>query len=210
MSSDLNTAHKEKERVIYNMNQSIEAKGIRLINVSRTFYKYSCGCQSKSDLQAVKRVFLEIDEKELITFLGHNGAGKTTLINMMIGVLNTTKGKIYINSLDIEEDVEEIRKVLGVCPQFDILWDQLTAEEHLQLFCNIKKLPQNQIQGIIDQKLEDVSLSHVKKALIKTFSGGMKRRLSMTIACVGDPKIIFLDEPTTGMDPKSRRQVIFL
>ena len=108
---------------------------------------------------------------------------------MMIGVLNTTKGKIYINSLDIEEDVEEIRKVLGVCPQFDILWDQLTAEEHLQLFCNIKKLPQNQIQGIIDQKLEDVSLSHVKKALIKTFSGGMKRRLSMTIACVGHPKI---------------------
>lgn len=70
MSSDLNTAHKEKERVIYNMNQSIEAKVIRLINASRTFYKYSCGCQSKSDVQAVKRVFWEIDEKELITFLG--------------------------------------------------------------------------------------------------------------------------------------------
>lgn len=209
MASDVDTALKEKERVLYNMNENIEAKGIRLANVSRTFFKNPCGCRSKNDVHAVKRVFLEIDEKELITFLGHNGAGKTTLINMMIGVLDATKGKIHIDSMDIEEDVEEIRKVLGVCPQFDILWDQLTAEEHLDLFCNIKKIPRNQIPAIIDKKLEDVSLSHVKKALVKTFSGGMKRRLSMTIACVGDPKIIFLDEPTTGMDPKSRRQVFF-
>ena len=206
---NLNTAEQEKSRVLYNMNENIEAKGVRLINATRIFSKYSCGCRSKNDVKAVNHIFLEIDEKELITFLGHNGAGKTTLINMMIGVLNATRGKIYINNLDVEEDIEEIRTVLGVCPQFDILWDQLTAEEHLRLFCKIKQINKNEIESIIDKKLEDVSLSFVKKALIKTFSGGMKRRLSMTIACVGDPKIVFLDEPTTGMDPKSRRQVKF-
>ena len=207
LNINLNTAQQEKERLLYNINENIEAKGIRLINLSKTFFKSSCCCRSKDDVKAVKEIFLEIDQKELITFLGHNGAGKTTLINMMIGVLNATKGKIYINGLDVEDDIEEIRTVMGVCPQFDILWDQLTAEEHLKLFCNIKKLKKNEIQGIIDKKLEEVSLGHVKKALVKTFSGGMKRRLSMTISCVGDPKIIFLDEPTTGMDPKCRRQV---
>lgn len=206
---NFNTADQEKERILYNLKEGIKAKGIRLVEVSRTFFKNSCGCRSKNDVHAVDKVYLEIDEKELIAFLGHNGAGKTTLINMMIGVLNTTGGKIFINNLDVEENIDEIRKILGVCPQFDILWDQLTAEEHLKLFCKIKNLPNEDIVETIDKKLEDVSLSHVKKALIKTFSGGMKRRLSMTIACVGNPKIIFLDEPTTGMDPKSRRQVFF-
>lgn len=203
----MNSAQEEKERVINNDSDNMEVKGIRLINVCRTFRKNLCGCPSKNDVKAVKNIYLEIDQKELITFLGHNGAGKTTLINMMIGILNTSRGKIFINNLNIEDDLEEIRTILGVCPQFDILWDQLTAKEHLKLFCKIKKIPDAMIERIINEKLEEVSLGYVKNAVVKTFSGGMKRRLSMTISCIGDPKIIFLDEPTTGMDPKSRREV---
>lgn len=83
----------------------------------------------------------------------------------------------------------------------------MTAEEHLIMFSEIKGISKDLIGGLVDQKLKEVQLSHVKKAVVSTFSGGMKRRLSLAIASLGDPTIIYLDEPTTGMDPKSKREV---
>ena len=96
---------------------------------------------------------------------------------------------------------------MGLVPQFDILWNELTAAEHMKMFCKIKGVMENNIEAVTDELLESVGLLDVKSARIQTFSGGMKRRLSVAISSIGDPRIVFMDEPTTGMDPVSRRDV---
>lgn len=96
---------------------------------------------------------------------------------------------------------------MGVVPQFDILWGELTAAEHMMIFCKIKGIPDDEIESTTDELLSSVGLLDVKNARSMSFSGGMKRRLSVAISAIGDPRIIFMDEPTTGMDPVSRKDV---
>jgi len=103
--------------------------------------------------------------------------------------------------------LDKIRDITGVCPQHDILWNELTAREHLRIFAEMKGIPNNKIKEMIEEKLKQVFLTDVGNKQSGTFSGGMKRRLSVAISTIGDPKIIFLDEPTTGMDPGNRRHV---
>ena len=103
--------------------------------------------------------------------------------------------------------MDEIRLIMGVVPQFDILWGELTAAEHMTMFSMIKGVPDEDIDDMTDELLQSVGLSQVKHARVMNFSGGMKRRLSVAISSIGNPRIIFLDEPTTGMDPVSRRDV---
>jgi ABC-type multidrug transport system ATPase subunit len=102
-------------------------------------------------------------------------------------------------------DVLDVHR--GVCPQHDILWNELSAREHLRMFCKFKRIAGLNISEEVERRLQDVDLDKVGDKLVGTFSGGMKRRLSVAISAIGDPKIIFMDEPTTGMDPASRRQV---
>jgi len=94
-----------------------------------------------------------------------------------------------------------------VCPQHDVLWGDLTAREHMELFANLKDIPRQHMQEEIRTLLEEVQLNHVADYRVNTFSGGMKRRLSVALSFLGDPKIMFLDEPTTGMDPRVRRDI---
>lgn len=142
------------------------------------------------------------------------------MIGVLTGLLKPTSGTAEMYNYDIGEDMDSIRQIMGVCPQFDILWEELTATEHLKMFAKLKGKSFNQIfwfkfLGIqedvipeeIEKRLRDVNLLPVKDARAGTFSGGMKRRLSMAIAFIGDPRIVFLDEPTTGMDPKNRRYI---
>jgi len=96
---------------------------------------------------------------------------------------------------------------MGVCPQHDILWKALTAEEHLELFAALRNIPAENIPAEVSERLEDVDLTSAREGLAGDFSGGMQRRLSVAIALIGNPKMVFLDEPTTGMDPISRRKV---
>jgi len=103
--------------------------------------------------------------------------------------------------------MEYIRRIMGVCPQHDILWNDLTAREHLEIFAELKNVPSHERAAVVDEKLLSVNLLDVGDKLVGGFTGGMKRRLSVAISCIGDPKIIFMDEPTTGMDPMSRRHV---
>jgi ABC-type multidrug transport system ATPase subunit len=144
---------------------------------------------------------------QLLALLGHNGAGKTTTISILVGLLKSDFGDAVINGKSVKYDMSEIRKTLGICPQHDILWDELTSREHLQLFAEFKGVSRKLIPAEIDQRLKDVDLYDVGNLCAGTYSGGMKRRLSVAIACIGDPEVIFLDEPTTGMDPHSRRKV---
>jgi ABC-type multidrug transport system ATPase subunit len=114
---------------------------------------------------------------------------------------------IYGHSVRSTAGMSNIRRMIGVCPQFDILWDALTAKEHVQLFASIKGLPPSTIKSVAEQSLAQVKLSQAANVRAGSYSGGMKRRLSVAIALIGDPKLVFLDEPTTGMDPITRRHV---
>lgn len=96
---------------------------------------------------------------------------------------------------------------MGVCPQFDLLWPQLTVEEHLRFYGRLKGIPADQVEQKVTEAIAEVNLSPFRTFLSSALSGGMKRRLSIAISLVGDPQIVFLDEPSTGLDPDNRRQV---
>lgn len=139
--------------------------------------------------------------------LGHNGAGKSTLINILTGILGASAGTANVCGLDLGQNIAEVQRLIGLVPQFDILWGELTAGEHLRLFAKLRGVPESDIPALIKQKLAEVNLGNVENSLVRTFSGGMKRRLSVAMGGIGNPKIIIMDEPTTGMDPVNKRSV---
>ena len=158
---------------------------------------------------AVKGPWFEVQKNSLFSLLGPNGAGKSTTINMLTGVIPAHEGDAIVlgRSIRSSSGMNFIRSKMGVCPQFDLLWDLLTAEEHLELFGRIKGIPEQSLQKEVETRLHQVRLTDSAKSVSSSFSGGMKRRLSVAISFIGDPELVFLDEPTTGMDPISRRQV---
>ncbi len=156
---------------------------------------------------AVNGVDLGVEDGECIGLLGPNGAGKTTLINMLVGFVEPTEGEAFIGNYNIRHDKHKIFESLGVCPQFDVLWPELTANQHLLFYGRIKGLQGFELEEAVDQALHSVNLYDVKYKKSGTYSGGMKRRLSVAISLIGKPKVVFLDEPTTGLDPASRREL---
>lgn len=197
----------EKTQIKDDEKRNIQWDGLRILGLSKTYNKYPFGLKSSSDLRALKGVYLEAQDGELLSILGHNGAGKTTLINILTGQLNPSSGDAKICDFKLSKDMESIRKILGVVPQFDLLWDNMTAREHLKMFCEIKGIKSKLIDSIIKSTLIEVGLWDVADNFVWTFSGGMKRRLSVAISGIGNPRIIIMDEPTTGLDPVSRRKV---
>jgi ABC-type Na+ transport system ATPase subunit NatA len=201
------SVQKEKRKVLDAEREGMVPDGLRVIGMRKTYYKKAFGRKSKDDIHAVRGVYLEVPDRELLCLLGHNGAGKSTLFNMLTGVLQPSGGAAKVCGLDVETQIDEIRLIIGVVPQFDILWGELTANEHMNMFCKIKGVPDEDIEAMTDELLTSVGLIHVKMARVANFSGGMKRRLSVAISSIGNPRIIFMDEPTTGMDPVSRKDV---
>ncbi|XP_043704169.1 ABC transporter A family member 2-like [Telopea speciosissima] len=168
-----------------------------------------CKCKKTPPYHAVKGLWMNLAKNQLFCLLGPNGAGKTTTISCLTGIAPVTGGDalIYGHSIRSAVGMSTIRKMIGLCPQFDILWDSLTAEEHLHLFAGIKGLPPDSINSVVQDLLEHVKLAQAAKRRAGSYSGGMKRRVSVAIALIGDPKLVILDEPTTGMDPITRRHV---
>ena len=138
---------------------------------------------------------MNIHEGEVFVLLGHNGAGKTTTISMLTGLTAPTSGKMHIYDEDVSEDLESIRKYLGVCPQHDVLWDSLTVDEHLRLYAGLKGVPGNEIDSAVNDVIRDVGLTEKVNAQSSQLSGGQKRKLSVAIALIGDSKVVILDEP---------------
>ncbi|KAF3783029.1 ATP-binding cassette sub-family A member 3 [Nymphaea thermarum] len=186
-------------------NVAVQIRGLRK---SYRGKRVGC-CERSAEHHAVKELWLNFSKDQLFCLLGPNGAGKTTVINCLTGTTLVTGGDalIYGYSIRSSADMLAIRRMIGVCPQFDVLWDTLSAEEHLELFARIKGLSPGSIKLIVEQSLEQVKLTDSAKMRVMSFSGGMKRRLSVAIALIGEPKLLFLDEPTTGMDPIARRHV---
>eukprot|EP00249_Psilotum_nudum_P021774 c28239_g1_i1 orf=514-3321(-) len=192
-----------------NPDLAVQVCGLRKTFPGATQRRCCCKYQRTPPYHAIKGLWLNIEKDKLFCLLGPNGAGKTTTINCLTGIVPITSGDalVYGKSIRSPNGMSQIRKYMGVCPQFDLLWDVLTGYEHLQLFANIKGLQPSLIKSSAVDLLSDVKLTEAANMRAEDYSGGMKRRLSLAVALIGDPKLVYLDEPTTGMDPVTRRHV---
>ncbi|XP_019742850.1 ATP-binding cassette sub-family A member 1-like [Hippocampus comes] len=161
----------------------------------------------KGAVKAVDHLNLKFYEGQITSFLGHNGAGKTTTISVMTGMFPPTSGTVYINGMDVCYQLNIIRKILGVCPQDNVLFDFLTVGEHLWFYGCLRGKPKDEVRLECDSWLQEVGLLCKRHELIKNLSGGMKRKLLVILAFVGGSKVVILDEPTAGVDPFSRRSI---
>ncbi|KAG8379146.1 hypothetical protein BUALT_Bualt07G0057800 [Buddleja alternifolia] len=187
---------------------AVQLRGLEKIYAGTT--KIGCfKCKRTSPYHALKGLWLNFPKNQLFCLLGPNGAGKTTAINCLTGITPVTGGDalIYGYSIRSSTGMSNIRRMIGVCPQFDILWDALSAQEHLYLFASIKGLNPASVDSVTQNLLAEVKLTEAAKVRAGSYSGGMRRRLSVAIALIGEPKLVILDEPTTGMDPVTRRHV---
>ncbi|MBU4374039.1 MAG: ABC transporter ATP-binding protein [Euryarchaeota archaeon] len=146
----------------------------------------------------LRNINLRIEKGEFLTIFGPNGAGKTTLIKIMSTLVSPTSGKVVIDGIDIKEEPIEIRKKIGVISHETYLYHELTATENLRFFGRMYNVPQ--LEKRIDELIKQVGLSFRKNDRVRTFSRGMKQRLSIARALIHDPPILFLDEPYTGLD----------
>ncbi|EFJ52407.1 hypothetical protein VOLCADRAFT_79211 [Volvox carteri f. nagariensis] len=158
---------------------------------------------------AVRTLTMAIERGECFGLLGPNGAGKSTSINMLTGFLEPSSGSALIEGLDITSQMPKIYSLMGVCPQHDLLWEQLTAEEHLLFYGRLKGLKGAELSNAVTVALKSVNLFNggVGQKQARKYSGGMKRRLSVAISFIGNPQVVYLDEPSTGLDPASRRNL---
>jgi len=160
--------------------------------------------KSYNGLKAVDSVSLSIEEGSIFGLLGPNGAGKTTLISMLVTMRKPSSGKATVNGFDIEKDPDNVRKSIGIVFQDPSLDDELTALENLEMHAALYSVPKEKRQKRIDEVVALVGLENSKSRQTKTFSGGMKRRLEIARGLVHHPRILFLDEPTIGLDPQTR------
>ncbi|KAL5816489.1 hypothetical protein ACOSQ3_024867 [Xanthoceras sorbifolium] len=158
---------------------------------------------------AVRGLSLALPPGECFGMLGPNGAGKTSFISMMIGLTKPTSGTAFVQGLDIKTDMDSIYTSMGVCPQHDLLWESLTGREHLLFYGRLKNLKGSALTQAVEESLKSVNLFHggVADKQAGKYSGGMKRRLSVAISLIGDPKVVYMDEPSTGLDPASRNNL---
>ena len=159
------------------------------------------------EFTAVNDVSFNVENQEIFGLLGPNGAGKTTLIRMMTTLLTATSGTARIAGHDIRTDPNGVRSTLGVIPQAFTSDPELTAKENMAIHAKLYGVPADERDALLDRLLDSVELLKFRDALVKTFSGGMRRRLEIARGLVHSPKIMFLDEPTTGLDPVSRTNV---
>ncbi len=163
--------------------------------------------KSFGDLQAVKDISFTINKGEVFGFLGPNGAGKSTTINMMSTILPSDSGTILIDGNDLKKHPKICKQLIGVVPQEISLYDKFSAYDNLWFWGSLYKVPPKKLKQNIHKLLELIGLSDRKNDLIESYSGGMKRRINIASALLHNPEILFMDEPTVGVDPQSRNRI---
>ncbi|MRH44274.1 ATP-binding cassette domain-containing protein [Aquibacillus halophilus] len=163
--------------------------------------------KSYKEFEAVKGVDLTIEEGEIFGFLGPNGAGKSTTINMMSTIIRPSSGTAMINGYDVVKQKNDVRASIGLIFQEQTLDVKLTANENLMLHCKFYGIDKNKREERIQEVLEIVDLTDKRSNIVETFSGGMKRRLEIARGLLHYPKVLFLDEPTVGLDPQTRNHI---
>lgn len=161
------------------------------------------------EFRAVDQMTISIKSNEIIALLGHNGAGKTTAIYMLTGMLMPTHGDAILYGNSIKKETDTVRRNIGLCQQHDVLMEAVSIEEHLRMTLRIRTSVVNTVEEDrkIAEILREVMLTEHKSKLVRELSGGMKRKLSLGMALIGETKTIILDEPTSGLDVESRQQV---
>jgi len=156
------------------------------------------------DFTAVDGLDITVKRGEVFGLLGPNGAGKTTSINMMVGLLKPTSGKVYIEGHEVKAHSPVVKAKVGVCPQNIVLWPYLTAKENLVFMADMYEVPRSVSSERADKLLAGLQLTDKTNARASALSGGMKRRLNLAMALIHDPEIVLLDEPSPGLDPQTR------
>lgn len=150
---------------------------------------------------AVDNLTLNIFDDKITVLLGHNGAGKTTTMLMLTGMLPPSSGTAVINGYDIRKNIQKARSSIGLCPQHNILFDELTVREHIEFYGRLKGLNKTEVQNEVHRYTAQLEMESMIDKRSEDLSGGMKRKLSVTLALCGESKVVLLDEPTSGMDP---------
>ncbi|KAL0416472.1 UNVERIFIED_CONTAM: ABC transporter A family member 7 [Sesamum latifolium] len=195
----------ERDKVEQLLLESSTSHPIVCDNLRKTYP----GRDGNPEKFAVRELSLALPQGECFGMLGPNGAGKTSFINMMIGLTKPSSGTAYVQGLDIRTDMDRIYTSMGVCPQHDLLWETLTGREHLLFYGRLKNLKGASLTQAVEESLKSVNLFHggVADKQAGKYSGGMKRRLSVSISLIGDPKVVYMDEPSAGLDPASRNML---
>lgn len=166
--------------------------------------KVSNVIKSYGELNALDSLSLEVKENSIFGLLGVNGAGKTTLLSILNGLIEIDSGSIEIFGLDIKKDRRAVKEISSIIPQHLAFYEKLTVQENLDFFAKV----QNASKEAFDKAIEINSLSSILNQTSSTLSGGQKRRLNIAIGLLNSPKIIYFDEPTVGVDPKSRNEIL--
>ena len=156
---------------------------------------------------AVDDINFTINNDEVVGFLGPNGAGKSTTMNMITGYIEPTSGKIIVNDYDVSKDPKKVKRQIGYMPESTPLYNDLTVREFVNYMADLKYVKRKEKKEKVDKVLQDVGLTSVQKKLIRNLSRGYKQRVSMAGALIGDPKVLILDEPTVGLDPKQITEI---
>uniref|UniRef100_W5LBI4 P-type phospholipid transporter n=1 Tax=Astyanax mexicanus TaxID=7994 RepID=W5LBI4_ASTMX len=187
------------EKVFFEAEPSGLVVGVHVENLVKVF--------SGSSKPAVDGLSITFYEGQITAFLGHNGAGKTTTMSILTGLFPPTSGTAFIYGKDIRTDMDTIRHSLGMCPQHNIIFHHMTVAEHILFYSLLKGRPLAEAQQEVENMLEDFGLPHKRNEQTQNLSGGLQRKLSVAMAFVGGAKVVFLDEPTSGVDPYSRRSI---
>jgi ABC-2 type transport system ATP-binding protein len=166
------------------------------------------GNAQRGEVQAVKGINLQIQEGEIFSLLGPNGAGKTTTISMISGLISPTRGDAFIGGFSITRQPLQAKRLLGFVPQEIALYPTISARQNLEFFGKMYGMNKKELAKRIDAMLEFVDLADRQHDRIETYSGGMKRRINIAAGLLHDPQVVYMDEPTVGIDPQSRRRIL--
>ncbi|WP_242457394.1 ABC transporter ATP-binding protein [Insulibacter thermoxylanivorax] len=185
--------HKTSDQMKINDGREIEIMAVLTVqNLRKSF----------GSVQAVADISFAVEAGEVFTIIGPNGAGKTTTLEMIEGLIKPDGGSISFGGMNWEKDADKIKMMIGIQPQTEAMFDLLTPKEHLDLFASFYSNPMSTLE-ILDM----VNLTEHRNKKVKHLSGGQRQRLAIGLAMIGDPQMLFLDEPTTGLDPQARRNI---
>ncbi|MHA1200362.1 MAG: ABC transporter ATP-binding protein [Candidatus Heimdallarchaeaceae archaeon] len=194
---------KDKEIAESNLHTSNTSKSIEVKDLKKHFK----GKKNMEDVKAVDGISFTVEEGEFFGLLGPNGAGKTTTINMLTGLSKPTEGTATIAGFDIEKEQKKIKQLINICPQEPSMYKFLSGIANIRFFGNLHLVPKDILEKRAEEYLKLLGLYEARKRNTKGYSGGMLRQLNLIISLINDPQILFLDEPTVGMDPRARRKV---